>query len=208
MMNDSTRVVRSTEWAWPPAARTAAATIATAGLAVLAAGCGGSSGSHATQRGTTVATSSSNPSAASAQKNGALAFSRCMRSHGVPTFPDPTSGGAIPKVALQQLGISDSQFQAARRACQHLLPNGGQPANEAERQQIKAQAFNFSQCVRSHGVPHFPDPDSTGRIPDPATVGVDQGSPKFQSANQACRKYRPPYLPSNGAYNSYARTHG
>jgi hypothetical protein len=61
--------------------------------------------------------------------------------------------------------------------------------------------------VRSHGVPNFPDPGSDGRIPDPATAGVDQGSPKFQAANQACGKYRPPYVPSNSAYNSWARTH-
>ena len=45
-------------------------------------------------------------------------------------------------------------------------------------------------------------------IPDPASVGIDQGAPKFQAANQACGKYRPPYMPSNAAYNAYARTHG
>ena len=71
-----------------------------------------------------------------------------------------------------------------------------------------AQALRFSRCVRSHGVPNFPDPDSTGRIPDPASLGIDQGSPKFQAANQTCRRYRPPYMPSNAAYNAYARTHG
>ena len=75
-------------------------------------------------------------------------------------------------------------------------------------QQVRALALEFSQCVRSHGVPNFPDPGSDGRIPDPATVGINQGSPKFEAANQACRAYRPPYLPSNAAYNAYARTHG
>jgi hypothetical protein len=65
----------------------------------------------------------------------------------------------------------------------------------------------FSHCMRSNGVPNFPDPDSSGRIPDPATVGINQGSPTFQAANQACGKYRPPYMPSNSAYDAYARTH-
>jgi hypothetical protein len=46
------------------------------------------------------------------------------------------------------------------------------------------------------------------RIPDPAAGGIDQGSPKFQAANQACGKYRPPYMPSNAEYNAYVRTHG
>jgi hypothetical protein len=62
--------------------------------------------------------------------------------------------------------------------------------------------------MRRHGVPNLPDPGSDGRIPDPATVGINQGSPKFKAANQACGKYRPPYMPSNSAYDAYARTHG
>jgi hypothetical protein len=66
--------------------------------------------------------------------------------------------------------------------------------------------LQFFRCMRAHGVPNFPDPDSTGRIPDPATFGIDQGSPQFEAANQACRKYRPPYIPSNAAYNAYAQT--
>ena len=32
--------------------------------------------------------------------------------------------------------------------------------------------------------------------------------PKFQAANEACGKYRPPYMPSNSAYNAYAQAHG
>ena len=185
------------------------AVIATAALiALLAVGCGGSSGSHVAQLGSTATQSSSNPPAASAQQNGAVAFSHCMRSHGVVNYPDPASSGVLPKKSLQQLGVSSSRFQAATSACNHLLPNGGSGPNPAQVQQARAQGLQFSQCVRSHGVPHFPDPGRDGRIPDPATVGVDQGSPKFEAANQACRKYRPPYMPSNAAYNAYARTNG
>jgi hypothetical protein len=77
-----------------------------------------------------------------------------------------------------------------------------------ERQQVEAQGLEFSRCVRAHGVPNFPDPAGDGRIPDPATVGIDQGSPRFEAANRACGTYRPPYMPSNSAFNAYARTHG
>jgi hypothetical protein len=188
-----------------------AAIIATAGLALLAAGCGGSPGSHVAQLGSTAtqsSTSSSNRAAASARENGALAFARCMRSHGVPNYPDPKSNGVLVKEPPQQFGVSNSQFQSASSDCNHLLPNGGSGPTPAQVQQVKAQALRFSRCVRAHGVPNFPDPGSDGRIPDPASVGIDQGSPKFQAANQACRKYRPPYMPSNAAYNAYARTHG
>ena len=130
-----------------------------------------------------------------------------MRAHGVSKYPDPTSSGLV-KESLQQLGVSSSRFQSASSDCNHLLPNGGSGPSPARVQQVRALALEFSQCVRSHGVPNFPDPGSDGRIPDPATVGINQGSPKFEAANQACRKYRPPYMPSNAAYNAYARTHG
>jgi hypothetical protein len=93
-------------------------------------------------------------------------------------------------------------------ACNHLLVNGGRGPSPAWVRQARAQGLEFSQCERSQGVPNLPDPGSDGRIPDPASVGIDHGSPKFQAANQACRKYRPPYIPSNAGYNAYARTHG
>jgi hypothetical protein len=61
--------------------------------------------------------------------------------------------------------------------------------------------------MRTHGVA-LPNPDSSGRIPDPASVGIDQGSPRFQVANQTCGKYRPSHMPSNAGYNAYTHTHG
>jgi hypothetical protein len=130
-----------------------------------------------------------------------------MRSHGVPNYPDPTGSGLV-KESLQQLGVGSSRFQTAQGACQHLLPNSGRQETPQQVQYVRALSLHFAQCVRSHGVPGFPDPGSDGRIPDPATVGINQGSPKFEAANQACRKYRPPYMPSNAAYNAYARAHG
>lgn len=164
------------------------AALVSVGLA--AAGCGGGG----------------SPSANTAQ-NRAVDFSRCMRSHGVSKFPDPGRGGAIPKLGLEQLATSSSRLQAAEEACRHLLPNGGSPPSRLQQQRQVAVALRFAECVRSHGLLRFPDPGSDGRIADPATVGVDQGSPKFQAANQACRAYRPPYIPSNAAYDAWARTH-
>jgi hypothetical protein len=180
---------------------------------VLLASCGGSSGGgHAAQLGSTATSTGTSSTAAPTSAQGeAVAFAGCMRSRGVRTWPDPipNSNGRFDKSKLgsQQLGVSETQLQTARSACQHLLPKPGGPADQTQLQQMKAQALRFSQCVRAHGVSNFPDPDSTGRIPDPASVGIDQGSPAFQAANQACGKDRPPYIPSNSAYLSWARTH-
>ena len=140
-------------------------------------GMRGSSTSQAAQLGSTT------------PQTGALAFARCMRSHGVPNYPDPTSTGLV-KESPQQLGVSSSQFQSASSKCDHLLPNGGSRPSPARVQRVKALSLEFSQCVRRHGVRNFPDPASDGRIPDPATVGVNQGSPKFEAANRACGKYQ------------------
>jgi hypothetical protein len=131
-----------------------------------------------------------------------------MRSHRVPNWPDPGSGGTFDKSKLtpQSLGAAGPQLRAAEGACDHLLPNVGAPS-AAQAQQAKAEALSFSRCVRAHGVPSFPDPAADGRIPDPASVGIDQGSPAFEAANRACATYRPPYMPSNAAYQSWARTH-
>ena len=143
--------------------------------ALLAAGCGGGS--------------SSNPPAPPAQENGALAFSRCVRSHGVSSFPDPTSSGGIPKETPQQLGVSSSQFQAAQRACPHLLSNGGQPTR-AELQQSWSDFRRFARCMRSHRVPNWPDPTRYPSHPDRPTfnlpVGIDLNSPQISTAIHEC----------------------
>jgi hypothetical protein len=87
-MNDSTRVMRRPRRAWPPAARTAAAIIATAALALLAAACGGSPSS--------AGSGGSPDGGASASSPSAVAYSSCLRSHGVPNYPDP-GGGGLPR---------------------------------------------------------------------------------------------------------------
>ena len=112
-----------------------------------------------------------------------------------------------PRRTPQQLGVTESEYRAAYNACRHLLPNGGSGPNQAQIELVREQSLRFSQCIRSHGV-NLPDPDSSGRIPDPASVGIDQGSPQFEAANQSCGQYRPPYMPSNEAYNAWAQTHG
>jgi hypothetical protein len=131
-----------------------------------------------------------------------------MRRSGVASYPDPAGGGPPPKKSLEQLGVGSSQFTEAESRCRHLLPNGGRPPSQAAQLRVTRLALSFARCVRSHGVANFPDPGADGRIPDPASVGIDQGSPKFQAANNACASYRPPYMPSNAAYDAWARSHG
>ncbi len=198
-MNGSTRFTRRPRRAWPPTARTAAAIIATASLA-LSAAASGSSPSPTVAGGSSNARASALSQSTSTQK--ALAYSHCMRSHGVTMFPDPTSSGVVPKVSLRQLRVSSSQFQAAQRVCQDLLPPGTDdqfPPGEV--QQLLIGMLRFSQCMRSHGVPNWPDPttDSEGRpiFPLPA-AGISRQqarSPRVTHAGNDCQHLLPPALP-------------
>jgi hypothetical protein len=159
-MNHRTRVARPPR-ARPLTARTAAAIIAVGVLALLAA-CGGSGSPAGSGRSSAAAGSVRSPSA--------LAYSACMRSHDVPNYPDPDSSGQLPKTDAQLLGVSTSQYQAAQQACQHLFPTGGSPEDcmlnsdcpPALVQQMMAADLKLARCMRSHGVPNFPDPTNGG----------------------------------------------
>lgn len=52
-----------------------------------------------------------------------LAFAQCMQTHGVPNFPEPTSGGAI--VAPSGVDRNSLTYQAAFNACRSKLPGNG-----------------------------------------------------------------------------------
>ena len=145
-----------------------AAIVATSALALVAASCGGS------------------PSSTSSQQNGAIAFSRCMRSHGVPAYPDPGSGGFLPKKTPQQLGVSSAEFASAQGACIHLVPNGGRPT-PAQVAQYRSVMLVYARCIRVHGVPNMPDPDNHGRLHIGPGTDVNVNSPKFRAAYQACK---------------------
>src|SRR5579862_5242905 len=107
MMNDSTRVDRRPQ---PRTARAAAAIIATAGLALPAAAFSSGGPSATVAGGSSTARASALSQSTNTQQ--ALAFARCMRSHGVRNWPDPNSSGIFPKLTAQQLDVSSSLLQA------------------------------------------------------------------------------------------------
>jgi len=180
-MSDSARVIQRRRRAWPPAPRTLAAVIATAGLCLLVAACGGSSGSHLAQLSSTI-------TASQAPISRALAFSRCMRAHSVSKYPDPNTSNSgpgtqgLPKVNLLALGVSSSRVDAAERACQRVHPSGAQVSHAASRQ-ILSRLVDFARCMRFHGVSNWPDPSPTlASFPGAPPFGFDlQGIPSLEA---------------------------
>jgi hypothetical protein len=145
--------------------------------------------------------SSSKPSTNGASSGHAqfLAFSKCMRSHGVPNFPDPTGGGGIEINVGSGINPHSPAFRAARAACGRFLPGGGPGRGRSA--QARQQMLAISTCMRAHGVTGFPDPTTTppsstngysqvtGRggvfLAVPDTINPD--SPAYRQAAAACR---------------------
>jgi hypothetical protein len=133
---------------------------------LVAAGCGSKSPSVAN-----VATTTTTASRTS--QTGAVAFAACMRSHGVPNWPDPMANGGFDKERLRALGLGQTQMQRLQRPCEHLLPDFNHPNGRSEQQQNRlrvADALSFARCMRHHGVRNFPDPSAQ----DGLTVGMVQ----------------------------------
>jgi hypothetical protein len=145
-------------------------------IALLAAACGGGGSSPA-----------ASATAGSTYYQKAIAYSHCMRSYGVPNFPDPNSQGDFPPIQTGRNGVSQQAVLSAQNACRHLQPGGG--AGTPQQQQSKlTQALNFTRCMRAHGVPKFPDPTVAGNGGMGYNLsGVDTHSPQYQSANHACQ---------------------
>lgn len=166
-----------------------ASVAAAVAFSLLAAGCGGggSAGVASVASSTTAATTTTRNATTA---NGLLAFSRCMRADGVPTFPDPQRfpNGNV-KLAIHQLGAGGPQFQAALSACSHLLPQRGGPPETARQQRTElADELSFARCMRRHGVSRFPDPTAQGglTVEMVQAQGIDVRSPAVLRVVNAC----------------------
>jgi hypothetical protein len=185
-----------------------------AGTALLVAGCGGSTSAgvahlpSSTSGGSAPADAGkSSPESSASQQQKLVAYSQCMRTHGVPEFPEPVEGhllirGAVHNGRPTAVNPGSTQFQTAQRACGKLLPSGGVPS-PAEQAKVQESALKFSQCMRTHGVPSFPDPTfgGGGRVALKVTGGaggIDPNSPQFKAAQKACQSILPRPLGAKG----------
>ncbi|HZE48029.1 MAG TPA: hypothetical protein VE074_00630, partial [Jatrophihabitantaceae bacterium] len=95
--------------------RMAGLVTAAAAIVLVAACGGGSAGPGVAQIKSSTPAASGSTSSAAAQPS-AVAYAKCMRSHGVPNFPDPSNGGKVDG----KVNIDTPQFRAAQEACKAL----------------------------------------------------------------------------------------
>lgn len=180
--------------------RTVSALAALLTTSTAVAACGGSSPTN------TAASTASH-------RTEALKLAECMRTHGVPDFPDPTGSGgfgiqasanganASINVNGHAVNVSGPAFRTAMNKCAQYQPHG--PAiSGAQLAQIKQGALRMAACMRTHGVPNFPDPKVTsgpgghgiavqigGPGAEPGSGRLKTQSPAFTSAQKLCQKY-------------------
>jgi hypothetical protein len=170
-MTEGTGISGGRRWTAP--ARAAALAVALAGIVLLSMGCGGGGSPSA----------SGSPGTGQGRLQQDLAFAHCMRSHGAPDFPDPSSSGGF-----TMNPSNSSSFQApksAREACAHLNPKQGATLTPAQQAQHQRQNLAFAACMRRHGFPDFPDGWS-GNVGQLLTAGIDPNSPRFNVALTTC----------------------
>jgi hypothetical protein len=113
-------------------------------------------------------------------------FVQCMGSHGVP-LPNPKTS---PRAFKNEFPDHPSPaFQSAYTICGHLQPGGGPPSQSAAPSQARTAALlAFARCVRSHGFPNFPDPNSSGQVTHQmlAQAGINLQQPAILQSGDAC----------------------
>ncbi len=188
----------------------AAGAVALAAVALVAAGCGGSSANEAARPSTKPSTAGKTPTTAETRQSRAgtptvagststagvgddlLAFAGCMREHGI-DMPDPRPGPA--GGGLVRIGEANDSPQAlgkANRACRTLLPKGPEPSPK-QIEEMAESSLRFARCMREHGV-DMPDPKIGADGSVSIAIGgsgaegpsINPTSPAFQNAQKAC----------------------
>lgn len=157
-------------------------TAAVAGTTLLVIACGGPSAGADTFIGGTYTQ--------------ALAYAKCMHSHGVSDFPSPDGQGNFNNSQIESLyQQSPQQLRNASGACDPLLPNEGSGLSVTQLQTMQQQnlrnAVKAAHCMRAHAIVNFPDPagstQGSGINWQPVlSAGLDLGTPAYEAAFKAC----------------------
>ncbi|MFC6015639.1 hypothetical protein ACFP2T_05465 [Plantactinospora solaniradicis] len=161
-------------------------TLAVAGATIIAlAGC--SSGG-----GDSDAEPAAAPSADDRQQTLTEA-AKCARENGRPDWPDPqlddNGEWAFPEDVLDTRppAACDDLFRSAKGAA----PPSRAPLSAADMDQLR----KWAECIRSHNIPNWPDPDSEGVFIPPSDMHPLENNSAWRGARTACKSQEPP----NGA---------
>jgi hypothetical protein len=158
-----------------------------------------------------------------------LAFTKCMKEHGVDIQVAAITLDAGGPVGGVQIGGPDAgtelqptkgefdpkAMEAADKACRDLLPAGGMlgDPNATMDPALADQLLKFAQCMRDNGV-DYPDPEFNGgamsvEIGGTGNGTIDPSSQTFQKAQATCGTDLPgggPFVIGGSSSNSGSGT--
>lgn len=174
--------------------RTSVLSLALLGGGVLAAACGGGtpiSGVASVGSSTDTTTpaggaGNSGPPPSPTLAKAQLAYSKCIRTHGVPGFPDPQAGGGFARGSLDGIDQGSPQFLAAEKDCASEAKAADMaPPTKAQQEAHMTVMLKITACMHAHGYPNFPDPTATGGFA--ISVGtLDMSTPRYAAAAKLC----------------------
>jgi hypothetical protein len=121
-------------------------------------------------------------------------WASCMRQHGDPNQADPTidSSGVIHIVMSGTGSTTLKGGPNSNSPCESYLhaASVGLGGRSAGQRPSYSKLLKFSRCMRSHGIPDFPDPSSDGSLSLQNHPGsdLDPHSSAFKSASTTCSK--------------------
>src|ERR1700683_4023333 len=138
--------------------------------------------------------SSGTPSTSSSTTAGlatqALAYSRCMRSHGVTSFPDPSSGGGVSyDGSTHSPAFLSAPTASASLEPRKIVPSSG-PVSTQEAARDHDKLLRWANCMRRRGYPDLPDPK----------IGTPQPTPGYGTVLGAGAAY----VQIPDAYNAHS----
>jgi hypothetical protein len=183
---------------------TGLALVAALALATVIAACGGGSSGGGSHNSTTSGTAQLDQG-----DRAFLAFTQCMRHHGV-HMSDPYHRAGHSGLTLDVPAKTPATIRALG-ACQHIIASviamkeAGMRARQSTLSPQQATArhlglLHYAQCMRAHGVPML-DPDANGNLDlgnVPGIAGVGRYTSVFRDADHGCRRLLPAGVADNG----------
>jgi hypothetical protein len=100
------------------------------------------------------------------------------------------NGQQVAYMATPSSVVASPAFKAANKVCQKILtPVLDTTPNLAAQSAREQHLAAFAKCMRSHGVPGFPDPTNRGQLTQQmvTNAGVDLNAPAVFAAAKTCQ---------------------
>jgi hypothetical protein len=174
-----------------------AVVVAAAAIGLAACGGGATNPPHvASLGGANIASNSTGGSTTTAPKAGNPTqlmdeWAACMRSNGDPNQTDPTIDAyGVINITMQDVSqavASEAHGSSGPCSQYELAAENALRGGQQYRPPDQNQMVRYTDCMRTHGVPNYPDPGANGKT-DFNGTGVDPSSPFFEKANKICGK--------------------